>query len=284
MGSNTELLGDAAVLVARQSSDVGVWAAMAAMFVGIGVLVVRRARLAGTTLQAPIAWLVVALACVGCQLTVELQYGFEDESWIAPLRFVAATSMYCPVMAVLGAKRPQNRAWQFVVLSLWAVLVLPAAKYVAFWSSTTFELHPARSWFLLILIVVGLVNFLPTRFWPAATLFAGGQVLLLGGSLPFGGDWFAAERLVGFFLIVAATLLITCGFPPTKASRFTAGPSMAGLPRRVRGAMGVARGGTDQRSRTHVRLESFAEVGRLSVYRRCEAGRESSAGSVNFAQ
>ena len=74
------------------------------------------------------------------------------------------------------------------------------------------------SWFLLILIGVGFVNFLPTRFWPAAILFATGQTLLLSGSLPFGAPWFAADRLVGFFFVAAAILLVACGLPKSNRS------------------------------------------------------------------
>ena len=44
-----------------------------------------------------------------------------------------------------------------------------------------------RSWFLLVLIALGALNYLPTRFWPASLLFAAGQVLLLARFLPAGG-------------------------------------------------------------------------------------------------
>ena len=41
-------------------------------------------------------------------------------------RFAAAVLSFAPTMALLGAKRPQNGAWQFVVITLWAILALPA--------------------------------------------------------------------------------------------------------------------------------------------------------------
>ncbi len=44
----------------------------------------------------------------------------------------------------------------------------------------------ARSWFLVILIGVGTLNYLPTRFWLASLLFAAAEVVLLARFLPGG--------------------------------------------------------------------------------------------------
>ena len=43
----------------------------------------------------------------------------------SPLDFAAAMIVFCPAMALLGAKRPQDKPWQLIVLSLWGILALP---------------------------------------------------------------------------------------------------------------------------------------------------------------
>jgi hypothetical protein len=90
------------------------------------------------------------------------------------------------------------------VLSLWIVLALPALEAWLF--RRGFELHPARAWFLLILIVTGAVNHLASRYAPSACLVSAGQVLLMKEALPaiFAGP--AWPRL-GLALFAAAVLL-----------------------------------------------------------------------------
>ena len=97
--------------------------------------------------------------------------------WLMPLRFAAAMATFCPLMALLGAKRPQDRAWQFIVFSLWIVLSLPSFEWLLFGGVA--EIHPARFWFLVVLTLIGATNGLTTRYWPSGLLFAGGQLALL---------------------------------------------------------------------------------------------------------
>lgn len=130
-------------------------------------------NLRGTTLLAAWGW-----ACLAAITLVALQ-GAEPGS---PAAFVAAVLTLAPMVAVLGAKRPQHHAWQFIVLSLQAILMMPAVEGMLFADGRMPELHWARQTVLLALIVVGWINYLPTRFVTAATLLAGGQLLLL---LPF---------------------------------------------------------------------------------------------------
>ena len=99
--------------------------------------------------------------------------------------FAAAATSFCPLMSLLGAKRPQDRGWHFVVLSLWAILVLPVAESLFLRHGQMPDVRGARSWFMLILIGLGIANSLPTRFWFPAILFGGGQLLMLATALPF---------------------------------------------------------------------------------------------------
>ncbi len=71
--------------------------------------------------------------------------GKPDPSWAAPARYIAAMSTFSPIMALLGAKRPQDRGWQFIVATLWAILSLPACEWLLFGGVA--EIHPARFWF-----------------------------------------------------------------------------------------------------------------------------------------
>ena len=180
-----------------------------------------RKRLSGTTLISAWWW---ALAAAWCIAVVELARVWFAESLSEPTldaaRYAAAAATFCPTMAALGAKRPQDKAWQLVVLSLWSILVLPAAESVFLHSGQAFEIRGARSWFLLGLIVVGAANSLPTRFWLSSLLAAAGQTMLLVDHLPLGiiggGD---RGLLLGLALCVAAIGLAAAGLPARRAQR-----------------------------------------------------------------
>jgi hypothetical protein len=107
-------------------------------------------------------------------------------------------------MAVLGAKRPQDRGWQWVVFSLWIVLLVPALQAVAARSSGSVELFAAWQFLLAALISMGLLNYLPTRYALAAMLLAAGQLVLLRPYLLAVADE-QSWRTCGVALLGAAT-------------------------------------------------------------------------------
>ncbi len=139
--------------------------------------------LRGTTLVAARWWAVVAAA-----LTV----GVEGCLWASPiaadrqmtLRYIAAAATFCPMMAVLGAKRPQNGPWQMIVFSLWLILVLPAAEAYFVRRGAAVQIHDVRGWFLWALIGLGCLNYVGTRHGFASVIVAAGQVLLFSEHLP----------------------------------------------------------------------------------------------------
>ncbi|MEX0938574.1 MAG: hypothetical protein WDZ59_12000 [Pirellulales bacterium] len=144
---------------------------------------IRRVR--GTTLVAPLWWCVFAVLCVvAARLAGEWFPQTTAEQWIEPLRYAAAASSLCPMMAVLGAKRPQDRGWQLIVLSLWIILLLPAGQWLLFRPGDRLLINQAWGWFLAVLLVFGLLNYLPTRHWGASLLAASGQLALLAPYLP----------------------------------------------------------------------------------------------------
>jgi hypothetical protein len=87
-------------------------------------------------------------------------------------------------MAVLGAKRPQDKGWTFIVASLWLVLILPAIQTIVFGYGSELELHWAWRYFLLFLVIAGWSNYVLTRFWFASCVLAAAQSIVLGQHMP----------------------------------------------------------------------------------------------------
>lgn len=140
-------------------------------------------QLRGTTLFAPCCWAMLALtALAGGQLAENLTR--IDSSDLMAWRFLAVTATLCPGIALLGAKRPQNRPWQWIVASLWLVLSLPALQFLVLGKGGALELHPARTWFMLGLIVFTIANSIVCRDWIAVLCAGGGQIALFAAYLP----------------------------------------------------------------------------------------------------
>jgi hypothetical protein len=161
---------------------------LALMAASCGLLLRRRRLVQGTTLAGPWRWTLGSLGVIGgthlvISITNRGTVG-DRTNWETALLFAAAASSFCPLMSLLGAKRPQDRGWPVVVVSLWAILILPVAESLVLRDGQMPDVQGARSWFMLILIGLGIANFLATRFWFPAILFGGGQVLMLADSLP----------------------------------------------------------------------------------------------------
>lgn len=92
------------------------------------------------------------------------------------LRYGALCLTGCAGMAVLGARRPGAAAWSFVILGLLAVLMRPFLEGLG-----DLRLQAPHLLFLALLLLVGAVNYLPTRLGPAAFLLGAGGGLELCG-------------------------------------------------------------------------------------------------------
>ena len=144
-----------------------------------GQLLAALGRLRGTTLVAPIAW---ALSAVG-MLVVSATYGPRDTPADHYLGYAAAVFLLAPGLAVLGAKRPQSGAWQFIVATFLGILMLPVLNGLAAGLAAP-QPHALFRWLTLAVFLVGAFNYLPTiQFLPIMTTWLG-VGMLLGVCIP----------------------------------------------------------------------------------------------------
>lgn len=191
------------------------------------VILLRAYRtLAGSTLVIPWGW---SLGTFGCIAATSFYAKFvlthrSDNPYgpFSSIHFLAACGTLCPLVALIGAKRPQHTAWNFVVLSLWGMLALPAAEVIFLQPGQKLEINSFRSWFLLALIAAEFFNFIGTRYAFSCAALVLAQLIWLGPWLPF-GLWFPAGRfdweLMG--LLCASVAIITAwaiALRPTRAS------------------------------------------------------------------
>jgi len=187
------------------------WAVLASAAIATMLLALAMRRLATTTLLGPAAWALIA--CWGVA-GVELALVFGEDvrpSLAAALRYAAALLVFCPPLAALGAKRPQHAAWQLVVVSLWAVLSLPALEVLLIRPQQSLDAEGLRAWFLPVLILLGLANWLGTRYWPSALLAAAAQAAVLLPYFPLFryalGPWGVVAALLSACLAILLGLL-----------------------------------------------------------------------------
>ncbi|HXT60471.1 MAG TPA: hypothetical protein VN699_17650 [Pirellulales bacterium] len=190
------------------SGEVRALAAVALGCAGGAVLVRAGRRLRGSTLAAPWVWSCFSLAAlVGAEIMAAWLNGEAPSAVAVHLQYLAAMTMLTPFVAMLGAKRPQDRAWQWIVLSLLALLALPSLKAAIFDAGAPPAPHAAWRWLLAVMALAGLLNYLPTRYGVAAALFFGGQLLELAEYLPgLAAPLSGRDSLAGLGLAVAALL------------------------------------------------------------------------------
>jgi hypothetical protein len=183
--------------------------------IGIGCIVWRWRWLRGTTLIAPALWsLLVFVLLPLAAYAMHGAGGGPMFSGAEGIRFIVAMATFCPAMAVLGAKRPQDVAWQFIVASLWLVLCLPGVRAALLADGSPASLHTATSWFLLLLWGVSAMNYLPTRFAIPGLLVAIGQLALTFEYLPLASIWPDVPWLkhsaipLGTVLLMVAVLMV----------------------------------------------------------------------------
>ncbi|MFM7108400.1 MAG: hypothetical protein ACKOZU_07360 [Planctomycetaceae bacterium] len=158
----------------------------------------------GSTAVPAAAWAVAAALALAAETAARAAGGLVDPAAAAAARLVTVALGVCPAMSLLGAKRPQHGAWQFIVAALAVVVALPAAALLAR-PGTMPDVDPLRRWFLVALVALGWMNFVATRRGVAATAVAVGQLLVARRFLPFADD--AAVVSAAGLDAVAACLL-----------------------------------------------------------------------------
>ncbi|MBS0208444.1 MAG: hypothetical protein JSS27_05765 [Planctomycetes bacterium] len=161
-------------------------------------------RLRGTTLRAAAGWGLLATLVLTITAALEAQ-----DAANSPWRYLTTIVTLAPGIAVFGAKRPQDRAWFFIVLTLLVVLALPSLESWFLRDGGRIELHGFRSVFQLLLLLAGTGNYWPTRCGLAAALLAIGQWMLLDefSAWPLLGFDRAVCRQVGTCLVLAAPIV-----------------------------------------------------------------------------
>jgi hypothetical protein len=216
----TELWRRGAVLLPVMVVPMPEWLSLCLVLGGAAVtaalLLIARGRLTGTTLMAVGVWALVAVVVIAAsEASIWLAGdGISVNSAVA-LRWIAACSTFCPMMAQLGAKRPQDRGWQWIVLSLWVILALPAAQ--AFVLGRTIQVSTVWWGFAWVLVTIGTLNMLPTRYWLSAICVGSAQTALLLGYKDQANQWPA----IGVCLLAAATI---AAFWSARRQRTTATP------------------------------------------------------------
>ncbi len=151
-----------------------------------------------TTLRQPLLWVLLAwfawLVAVGGRAL----WAGADQTLTT---YLALCLTGCSGIAVLGARRPGVSAWNFVVVGLLAVLMLPILQGLG-----EVRLEPAQAGFLAATIAISLLNYLPTRLALGA-VFVG---LACGTELarPWGGN---APAWLGTLMLALAPWLAWLG-------------------------------------------------------------------------
>ena len=180
--------------------------------VNIGLLLPDRSALRETTLLYAWGWRLASIAAAAVAGFLVLADSPELKlGGLPPGRFAAGALALCPAMAVLGAKRPQHGAWQFVVISLWGVLCLPAAEAAVLRPGDVVQLSHGRDFFLWGLMAIGACNWIGTRMAIPAAFVLLAQCLLLAEYLPgvawSPGAWRYMAAQGAFLLAIGAERL-----------------------------------------------------------------------------
>lgn len=116
--------------------------------------------------------------------------------------YAALTLSGCAGVAVFGARRPGAAAWNFVVVGLLAILLLPVAEGAV--TGAIVQLDTIRIFFLIGLLGTLICNYVLTRLGLAAMAFASASALALGRvaeALPADLPWSRAAESIALLSV-----------------------------------------------------------------------------------
>ncbi len=149
------------------------------------------------------------------------------EQPLAPLVYLFLVLCCGVLVAPLGAKEPGAGAWNFVVLGLLAVLAMPILEQP--WHAVVWSVDGPRSLFLLLIIIVGSLNYLPTCYGWSTFLVAGTMSLILH---QLQSDGYKLEHhgfLTIVFVGISAAIWMANGLSRTRSTNRAANPYDANL-------------------------------------------------------
>lgn len=128
-----------------------------------------------------------------------------DLAWYA-----VAVLMLCPAIAVLGAQKPAARVWTwFIVLPFCLVFGWPAAAAVEqVLHAGQFSLETPMAVGFAFVVVMGIGNYLGTRYTLPAFLTAGSLLLLLAPALSARISWLPTTEHCRLFATLSITAAI----------------------------------------------------------------------------
>jgi hypothetical protein len=140
--------------------------------------------------------------------------------WTGRLVYVMVLAVLAGFMSVLGARNPGGGAWALLMVLLLVVLLIPwleaAGRVRRFHGLGWFRLDSPWDLFYGLLAMVGVTNYVPTRYGPAACMMGLGLVLEYFGLRR--SDWPPATR-AALWPAVAWTLAAACGLAAWKAEK-----------------------------------------------------------------
>ncbi len=124
----------------------------------------------GTTLENAWLWACGALSLWGISWALELNASRVPAGVLDQLWYLVALSLLASLVSVLGAKRPGTRVWSwFVTVPMLLVLGWPALfAWSHGWPPERFRLMEPALWAYGVVCVMGLGNYVGTRFLPSA--------------------------------------------------------------------------------------------------------------------
>lgn len=142
-----------------------VWLAVSVLLYGRGWRFVR-----GTTLDSAWWWGWTAWALWGVSWALELNPGILSPGVLDQMWYAVALLLLAALVSVLGAKRPGSRVWTwFVTVPMLLVLGWPALfAWSQGWPPESLRVMAPALWAYALVCVMGLGNYVGTRFLPSA--------------------------------------------------------------------------------------------------------------------
>jgi hypothetical protein len=131
-------------------------------------------------------------------------------TWLGYVRLCSTGLLTAPIVSVLGARRPGDKAWNLIVMSLLVVFTLPVL--VQWLLGRSIEVGrvgmdgPSATFFLVI-VAVGIVNYAVTRFGIGCVFCTFGLVLQISAI----GPWDTGDAVARGVYFAGAGIMASAG-------------------------------------------------------------------------